>query len=411
MSKMIERGNKGLNQSFVDSAPIGRHLDNNGLYLVVKAKGQGSWIYRRQRGGKRVEVGLGGLAAFNLQQARDRASTVRLALRDGQTVDQVRAALGRGKVEETPAYWRLDAVAQRCFESKKSSLKGAGDAGRWFSPLELHVLPKLGYKDVAEITSEEVEKTLKPIWTTKHPTAKKAADRLGIIIRFASDEGASVDEAAVDRAKRVLGAVKSKPVHITSTPFKDIPDFYAKVCNLEISPATLALRLALLTCHRASPVRFARIEEFDLDEMIWIAPAKNMKGKEGETSEFRCPLSPEAVRVVELAIKHSRAGKLFPAQRGHGVVSDVGMAQVFKRVGITGTTHGLRSSFGEWAMSQEISLEMSDRCLQHSVGGKVSRAYHRGDVLERRRIILDSWANYTTSAREKTLRAGLRVVL
>lgn len=152
--------------------------------------------------------------------------------------------------------------------------------------------------------------------------------------------------------------------------------------------------------------------------LSWTVPTDNLKGNLGTTTDFRCLLSEEAVKVVELAMKHSRGSNLFPALRGNSTVSDVGVSKVMKRAipdaedkpKKVGTVHGLRASFGAWAMSEGVPLEMSDRCLQHSVGSAVSRAYHRDDVLDQRRVILDDWASYATSERDKLHRARLMVV-
>lgn len=86
-------------------------------------------------------------------------------------------------------------VARDAFESRKAELKGDGTAGRWFSPLEIHVLPKLGKVPVAEIDQIDIRDTLKPIWSKKADTAQKAINRLAIVLRHAAALGLDVDLA------------------------------------------------------------------------------------------------------------------------------------------------------------------------------------------------------------------------
>lgn len=240
--------------------------------------------------------------------------------------------------------------------------------------------------------------------------AQKAANRLGIALRFASDEGANVDETAVPKAKRLLGKVPDTSQRIPHTPWEAVPALYERICSLTVAPAVLAVRLALLTAQRAGPVRHARVEQFDLDAGIWTIPAEALKGRVGEGEDFRCPLSLEAIRVVELAQPFAAGGKLFPAQRGGGVLSDVGMSKVLNRIKEQGRVHGLRSSFADWAEARGHSFEMTERCLQHVMGSKVARAYRRDDQLETRRKIMDAWAAYAVKERDATRRAALTVV-
>ena len=64
-------------------------------------------------------------------------------------------AKGKDPIKERDAIARaasrvdtsLRVVAEEAFEVRKAELKGDGKAGRWFSPLELHVLPN--WKDAS----------------------------------------------------------------------------------------------------------------------------------------------------------------------------------------------------------------------------------------------------------------------
>ncbi|WP_407493994.1 tyrosine-type recombinase/integrase [Pseudooceanicola sp. MF1-13] len=406
MSKTGERSRSGLTQKFVDRAEVGRHNDGGGLYLNVKSEGQGSWEWRGQRNGKRREIGLGSAKTVKLAVARDLAAKIRTAiLEQRDPLEAIGRVKGAGAKD-----WTLNAVVERTFESLKPSLKGEGNAGRWMSPLQHHVLPKMGKMSVEEITSEDIRATLSPIWTTKQSTAKKAFNRLKMSLDYAADEGARVDEAAAPRAKRLLGQVPNNTKHIPHTPYEDIPQLYERICELDQTPATLALRLALLTVHRGSPVREAMVEQFDIENRVWTIPAQALKGRLGTVSDVRCPLSPEAAKVVELAMRHARGGKLFPAQYGPNEVPQKSVLEVLNNLGEKGRIHGFRSSFSDWATATGIPPDMSERCIQHKVGNKVSQAYQRDDHLPLRRKIMNDWSSYVTSAKEGTQRAGLRVV-
>jgi integrase len=64
------------------------------------------------------------------------------------------------------------------------------------------------------------------------------------------------------------------------------------------------------------------------------------------------------------------------------------------------TTHGLRSTFSDWA-SETKGVDIApqhiiDMCLAHKVGTAITEAYRRTDLLAKRRLLLDGWANFCT---------------
>jgi len=134
-----------LSALFVKSAPPGKHEDGNGLRLVKREDGGGQWVFRYTIHERRREMGLGGLASLSLKDARELASEYRTLVARGIDPIEHRRSERRKAIR---ARHLLRDVALDAFESRKAELKGDGKAGRWFSPLELHVLPKLGKRPV-----------------------------------------------------------------------------------------------------------------------------------------------------------------------------------------------------------------------------------------------------------------------
>ncbi len=123
-------------------------------------------------------------------------------MRDGKDAIKERERLNREAERNLNI---LADIAKDAFESRKAELKGDGKAGRWFSPLELHVLPKLGKMPVSRIDQRDIRDTLAPIWHTKADTARKAMNRLSICLRHAAALGLDVDLQATEKAKALLG--------------------------------------------------------------------------------------------------------------------------------------------------------------------------------------------------------------
>ncbi|MCE5972599.1 integrase arm-type DNA-binding domain-containing protein [Sinirhodobacter sp. WL0062] len=374
----------------IKNATPGKYEDGHGLRLIKREDGGGQWVYRYMLNGRRREMGLGGLGPISLKDARELASGFRTLVAKG--IDPIKYREQQRREAARNEHLLKD-VAHDAFESRKASLKGDGIAGRWFSPLELHVLPKLGKKPVSQIDQQDIRATLEPIWHTKASTAQKAADRLKIVIDHAAALGLDVDLQVVAKAKRLLGHQRHEIKSIPSMPWSEVPDFYA---TLEEPTVThLALRLLILTGARSKPIRFARLEEFDGN--VWTIPAANMKARVGAERDYRIPLSHEAIRVIELAQRMERGGYLFPSSR-RGVISDATMARLMERQGLDARPHGFRSSLRTWlAEMTDAPHEVAEAMLAHMSESKVVRTYRQTDYLDRRRLLLQEWADFCTS--------------
>jgi integrase len=378
-----------LTASQVKAATPGKYADGGGLWLHKRDDGGGQWFLRVTIHGRRREMGLGSISEVSLKEARETADKQRALVRQG--VDPIRERQ-RARQEASRNLHTLRDIALDAFESRKAELKGDGKAGRWLSPLEHHVLPKLGGVPVAEITQIDIRDVLRPIWHDKADTARKALNRLTICLRHAAALGLDVDLQAPVKAQALLGKRKHTPVNIPALPWQDVPAFYASLSDGSITH--LALRLLILTAVRSSPVRFLRLEHIDGD--IWTIPAALMKGRKDATTDFRVPLSRAALATIDAAKSFERVGYLFPSVR-KGVISDATMARLMERRKMAARPHGFRSSFRDWvAEATNTPFEVAETCLQHTVGGSVERAYRRSDFLDQRRAVMEQWAAFVT---------------
>lgn len=370
-------------------AQPGKHCDGAGLWLVKYDHGGGKWVLRYTIYGRRREMGLGSLSDVSLKQARERSARWRALIAEGKDPIKERNAIARFALRADTS---LRTIAEATFEARKAELKGDGKAGRWFSPLELHVLPKLGKTPIEEIDQRDVRDVLMPIWHNKADTARKAMNRLGIVLRHAAAMGLAVDLQATEKAKALLGKSRHEPKHIPAMAWQEVPGFYASIQEPTITH--LALRLLILTGARSMSVRFLQLDQIDGD--IWTVPQEYMKGIKGRTSSFRIPLSREALRVVELAKPFQRGGFLFPSAR-KDVISDATMSRLMERREMKERPHGFRSSLRDWlAEATDASHELAETVLAHTVGTAVTRAYQRSDLLEQRRGLLERWADHVT---------------
>jgi integrase len=246
---------------------------------------------------------------------------------------------------------------------------------------------------VTDIDQRDIRDALAPIWHAKAETARKALNRLRLVLRHAAALGLNVDLQAPDKARALLGKSRHEARHIPALHWRDVPGFYATLA--EPSPTHLALRLLILTGVRSAPLRHIHLSQ--IDGAVWTVPAEAVKGRKGATAAFRVPLSRVALRCIELARPFARDGFLFPGAKPGTVMSDMTLSQHMKRRGMAARPHGFRSSLRDWlAECTDAPHEAAETVLGHVAGSAVVRAYRRSDFLEQRRALMERWADFVT---------------
>ena len=383
-----------LTDTKIKNAPKGKHSDGGGLVLRVTASKQ--WLFRFTIHSKRSEMGLGAYPNVSLKQARNLATTYRKMVAEGiNPITQRDKAI----LEASQARPTLDAMTVEAFEAHKRTLVGDGKAGKWLSPLRLHILPKLGAMPIEDINQRDIQRALKPIWLKIPETSRKALARLNIVIKYADASGLDVDMQATMKAKALLGAQGDEQKHISSIPWQEIPTFYKSLSGGSMTE--LALQLTILTALRSGAIRNLKYEY--IEEDLLTVPAHLMKGNRGKKTEFRVPLSKEALEVIEQIKPFERDGYLFP-NKNKGIMSDATMSRHMQRRGMQERPHGFRSSFRMWcAEATDTPREIAETALSHVTGSKVERAYNRSDYLERRKVLMQRWADYCSNTNSKVI--------
>jgi integrase len=184
------------------------------------------------------------------------------------------------------------------------------------------------------------------------------------------------------RAK--VRAVKHHP----ALSYADLPAFMAALRGRE-GVATMALQFTILTAARTGETLGARWEEIDVDRTVWTVPAARMKGER----EHRVPLAGHALAVLYGMLAARQCEFVFPGQRPGRPLHHDAMAEVLERMKRdTVTIHGFRSTFRDWAAeTTNFPSEVVEMALAHAIGDKVEAAYRRGDLFEKRRVLMQQW--------------------
>ena len=138
-------------------------------------------------------------------------------------------------------------------------------------------------------------------------------------------------------------------------------------------------------------VRLATWDEIDTAGRVWTIPAERMK----MNREHRVPLSPRALAVLDAARSLADGNPLVFPNRWGNRIRDTFLSQLLKDLDIPAVPHGFRSSFRDWAAEEtDHPREVIEAALAHVVQNKVEAAYARSDLFERRRRLMDDWAEY-----------------
>ncbi len=369
----------------------GFHFMGDTLYLRIGTGEGKSWVQRLTINGKRHDIGLGSFKLVTLAEARDRAFENRKAARIHK-----RDPLAEKRKARLPSF--RDA-AEQTHEALKPSWRNGKHTRNWLQAMEKYVFPVIGPTQIDRLGREDVLKILTPLWTTRPETARRLRQKMRQTFRWAMAHGHIENNPAGEMIEGALPKLPAVKAHLRALPYRDVP---AALETIGQSGAGIAVKLAfrflVLTAARAGEVRGATWDEIDLDNKTWTIPAERMKG--GKV--HRVPLSNPALAVLEQArILADGTGLVFPSpQRPGKPLSDMALTKLLRDNGLAdrATAHGFRSSFRDWCADTGKPREVAEAALAHVVGG-TEGAYFRSDLFERRRGVMNQWADYVTGVK------------
>jgi integrase len=393
---MSSRAIHRLTPGFVSSKRVaeGIYHDGGGLYLQVRNGGR-SWLLRYMMHGRARHMGLGRTTIIGLSEARAIAIDERKKIAKG--VDPIKER------KDTRNKTRTAEAAQITFEQatdaflrfKTAEFKSAKHAAQWDSTLRTYAFPMIRKLPVQSIDTVMVKKILQPIWLTKTETATRLRQRIEAVLDSAfAQMNPRPDNPA--RWKGHLDTMLPKPRKISkiknfeAMDYRELPAFFADLSKRETVSAK-ALTFTILTAARTTETRQVNLSE--IKNTVWTVPGERMKAGR----DHRVPLTKETLALVP---KDRNEGLLFPSAAGRAL-SETAMRKYLQQdLGCAGlTVHGFRATFKTWAKDMtNVAPEIVEAALAHVTGDKTEEAYARrgelGDVLERRRQLMEMWSRY-----------------
>ncbi len=368
----------------------GRYSDGGGLHLFISKAGRKSWVQRITIDGRRRDIGLGGFPSVSLAKAREKA-----------TGNRTTVAAGRDPLAEKrkPAIPTFKEAASAVHEANRPRWRNARHAASWIQTLERHAMPKLGNMPIDRIGRTDVLQVLSPIWTTRPETARRVRQRMRTVFRWAMAHGFTETNPAGEAIDGALPPMPKVKAHLRSLPYQEVAAALATVEGSQASiPAKLCFRFLVLTAARSGEARGATWDEIDMTERVWKIPSERMKAG----VEHRVPLSEQALEVLAHAYAlREESGLVFPSPLKPGSpMSDMTLTKILRSTGLAerATVHGFRSSFKNWTLEQtDTPWAVSEAALAHTLGTSTEQAYARSDLFERRRVLMQQWADYLTA--------------
>ncbi|XAG69324.1 tyrosine-type recombinase/integrase [bacterium 19CA06SA08-2] len=362
-------------------------------------KGRGKWVLRyvSPMTAKRRNAGLGIYPEISIADAGNQARLMREQLAKGLDPLEV-------KKEEAskPAIPTVEIAARQVHEQLLPGWRNPKHGKQWISTLEQYAFPIIGRQPINAITPAHIASVLQPIWLEIPETATRVKQRLHAVMAWAWAHG-FCQANPVDVVDKLLPLQPSKAIRTQHQPAMDwriLPAFYqqhlANAERFDVSRALLSF--VILTGCRSGEARSMRWEELDLDAAIWTIPADRMKTQ----VIHRIPLSLQAMAVLE-KVRGLHGEWVFPSPRKQVPLTDMALTTLLRRVEAPSTTperlataHGFRSTFRDWCSEQGYPRDLAERALAHLIQNKVEAAYHRTDLLDQRRPMMDAWAEFVT---------------
>ncbi|MEG3163809.1 integrase arm-type DNA-binding domain-containing protein [Sphingomonas sp. PB2P19] len=366
----------------------GFYADGHGLYLKVDASGAKRWVQRIVIHGKRRDIGLGSASLVTLAEARELALEQRKQARAGEDpVALKRASTSILTFKET---------ALRVHDLSAPTWRNEKHGQQWLNTLETYVYPFFGSTRVDHVTGANVLTALTPLWNSKPETARRVKQRIGTVMKYAMAQGWRGDNPADAITKALPKHDRSTIKHHEALPYDRVGAALASIKGSGAGKATkLAFEFLVLTATRSAEAREAKWAEFDLDKGVWTIPGSRMKAKK----PHRVPLSPRCLQILKEAKLLLRDdGLVFPGTKQGKPLSDMTLSKLVKELGIAAVPHGFRSSFRDWAgEATHHPREVIEFALAHVIQDKAEAAYARSDLFDKRRELMNNWANFVSA--------------
>jgi integrase len=372
------------------------YADGGGLYLRVAEGGSKQWIFRYVTNGRLRDMGIGPTHTLTLAEARERATQARKLRLDGiDPIEHKRARVAALRTADAKAM-TFRQCADAFIASHEAGWGSAVHRRQWANSIAQYAHPVIGGLPVHAIDTALVMKVVEPLWTTIPETASRIRARIESVLDWAKVRGYRTGEnparwrGHLDHLLPARSKVR-RVEHYAALPYPEIGAFMAQLRE-EPSISARGLEFLILTAARLGEVIGVTWGEIDFSNRVWTVPVTRMKSGR----EHRVPLSAVAVALLTGMYEVRNSDFVFFGRYPGAPLNRSTLLLLAKKLGDANTNvHGFRSTFRDWAAERtNFPREVAELALAHAVGSDVERAYQRGDLFEKRRKLMEAWAEF-----------------
>jgi integrase len=374
----------------------GYFADGGNLYFRIAPGGACGWIFRFTIQGRVRDMGLGAYPEISLAAARRIAAECRELVKKGtDPIVRRRADRAAQRVAAAKSL-TFDDCAREYINDHEAGWRNAKHRAQWTSTLTRYASPVFGKLPVSEVDDGLVLRAVKAIWYTKPETASRLRGRIESVLDWARVHGYRNGENPArwkGHLKHLLPARSKvrRVKHHAALPYTEIGAFMAALRE-GTEGAARALEFVILTAARSGEALGATWDETDFQSKTWTIPAERMKAGR----EHRVPLSAPALAILERLHASRINDFIFAGGKPGRPLSDMALLMLLRRIGRDDVTvHGFRSTFRDWAAeSTNFPREVGEMALAHAISSAVEAAYRRGELFDKRRRLMEAWADY-----------------
>ncbi|MBR0900987.1 integrase arm-type DNA-binding domain-containing protein [Bradyrhizobium tropiciagri] len=385
------------------SVPAGDYPCGDNLYLVVAPTGGRRWLFRFQRSGVKDSMGFGSARDVSFNDAKDKAVDARRLLAKGINPKESRDAQRRAQA--CPLFAPYVTAWRDTYEK---SLKHRASRNKLKRNTDVHCAP-LHKMRVDEITTDHVIKLVLDPIRHQVENVRDVRQRLKLIFDAAIADGHRKDNPADydTKLRPKLGkAPKRGRVrgHHKGLSHRDLPAFMLKLAASSDQSAR-GLEILAMTAARTAEIRHMKWNQIDFQNAVWHLRAADIPEEtgggdgEGTKNEYDklTPLPRQALSILQKLYEARVSDHVFPSRDLTGPISNNTLLKKLKEVSgdPTLTVHGLRGTFRTWAQDEtEFEEEIVEHCMHHITGDDAEKAYKHGSAINRRRKVLQAWADF-----------------
>jgi integrase len=373
------------------SAP-GRYAVGHGCYLQISQWHTRAWVFRYRVAGKCHHMGLGSCDYISLAEAREKAFELRRDLIRGIDPLTAKRSAAREIAKAATPRPTFRECAREYIAAHEGMWRGDASRKQWTSSLETYVFPKIGTRAVGDVDTAAVLSVLDPMRHIRE-TAGRVQNRIAAILDWAAIRG---HRSHTNPARgKLMAPHKAKREHFAALSYRDIAGLLTELhTRNEVAAKLLAFQI--LTATRPSEAAGARWSE--IDGSVWTIPANRTKGGD----QHRVPLSNQVGALLASLPREARSDFVFMGRWAGSAPHPKSLIELLRRMGRDVTAHGFRAAFRTWCEEQTAYPHaVIEAALGHRIPNAVERAYQRSDLIEKRRRLMQEWADYCSTPAAK----------